>query len=32
MQSAWRIFEDEPGQGLRPPKARTWGAGVGPRW
>jgi hypothetical protein len=22
---AWLIFEDEPGQGLRPPKGRTWG-------
>jgi Transposase and inactivated derivatives len=23
--SAWLCFEDESGQGLRPPKARTWG-------
>jgi transposase len=22
---AWRCFEDEAGQGLRPPKGRTWG-------
>ena len=22
---AWLIFEDESGQGLRPPKGRTWG-------
>jgi transposase len=22
---AWLCFEDEPGQGLRPPKGRTWG-------
>ena len=22
---AWLVFEDEPGQGLRPPKGRTWG-------
>ena len=24
-QGAWLVFEDEPGQGLRPPKGRTWG-------
>ncbi|MEW1914793.1 transposase [Kitasatospora sp. NPDC085895] len=23
-QGAWLCFEDEAGQGLRPPKARTW--------
>ena len=22
---AWLIFEDESGQGLRPPRGRTWG-------
>ena len=22
---AWIVFEDESGQGLRPPKGRTWG-------
>src|SRR4051794_41669861 len=22
---AWLVFEDESGQGLRPPKGRTWG-------
>jgi putative transposase len=22
---AWLIFEDESGQGLRPPQGRTWG-------
>jgi putative transposase len=22
---AWLIFEDKSGQGLRPPKGRTWG-------
>ncbi len=25
---AWLCFEDESGQGLRPPKGRTWAAGV----
>ena len=24
-QGAWLVFEDESGQGLRPPKGRTWG-------
>jgi transposase len=24
-QGAWVVFEDESGQGLRPPKGRTWG-------
>jgi hypothetical protein len=24
-QDAWLVFEDESGQGLRPPKGRTWG-------
>jgi hypothetical protein len=24
-QNAWLVFEDESGQGLRPPKGRTWG-------
>jgi hypothetical protein len=24
-QGAWLVFEDEPGQGLRLPKGRTWG-------
>jgi hypothetical protein len=24
-QGAWLVFEDEPGQGLRPPKGRIWG-------
>ena len=26
------IFEDESGQGLRPPKGRTWGRRGPPRW
>ncbi|TVZ00029.1 transposase [Trebonia kvetii] len=25
QQGAWLVFEDESGQGLRPPKGRTWG-------
>ena len=24
-QNAWLVFEDESGQGLRPPRGRTWG-------
>ena len=24
-QNAWLVFEDESGQGLKPPKGRTWG-------
>src|SRR5436305_14062567 len=24
-RGAWLVFEDESGQGLRPPKGRTWG-------
>jgi hypothetical protein len=24
-QGGWLVFEDESGQGLRPPKGRTWG-------
>jgi hypothetical protein len=24
-QGAWLVFKDESGQGLRPPKGRTWG-------
>jgi transposase len=29
---AWLCFEDESGQGLRPPKGRTWGRRGAPRW
>ena len=29
---AWLVFEDESGQGLRPPKGRTWGRAATPRW
>ncbi len=25
IQRAWIVFEDKSGQGLRPPKGRTWG-------
>jgi hypothetical protein len=29
---AWLCFEDESGQGLRPPKGRTWGRRGRTRW
>jgi hypothetical protein len=29
---AWDYFEDESGQGLRPPKGRTRAAATAPRW
>ena len=29
---AWLVFEDESGQGLRPPKGRTWAGAARPRW
>jgi hypothetical protein len=31
-RGAWVCFEDESGQGLRPPKGRTWGGAAVPRW
>ena len=29
---AWLCFQDESGQGLRPPKGRTWGRRGPTRW